>query len=382
MQDWFGLEFAYMWVWSLLSSKVARGQRKVPQPMPEVPINSSEVPRQLPSIIEIKRVIPKHCFKSNLCKSFYYVVKDFAIIAVLYGILLIAIKQPYISLRYAYYPLYWFLQGTMFWSLFVIGHDCGHSSFSNYSLINDTVGTLLHSFILVPFYPWKLSHRSHHKNTGNIDKDEIFFPIRQKDYKDDFHPYYPFFGFGASWFSYLCIGYLPRRKCHFNVFERLFEGHVIGCILSLIGMACWILCLIWFGRHFGFFTLLIHYGAPVFVFASWLVLVTFLHHSDTGVPWYANEVWDNVKGQLSTIDRNYGWAHDLTHNIGTHQIHHLFTKIPHYNLEEATKHFRKSFPHLVRISEEAILPSAFRIFDVYTKQRHIGNNTKVHIFRQ
>ena len=34
-------------------------------------------------------------------------------------------------------------------------------------------------FIMVPYYPWKLSHRHHHKNTGNIDKDEIFYPVRE-----------------------------------------------------------------------------------------------------------------------------------------------------------------------------------------------------------
>ena len=66
----------------------------------------------------------------------------------------------------------------MFWALFVLGHDCGHGSFSTSSLINDLTGNLLHGFILVPYYPWKVSHRHHHKNTGNIDKDEIFYPVR------------------------------------------------------------------------------------------------------------------------------------------------------------------------------------------------------------
>jgi omega-3 fatty acid desaturase (delta-15 desaturase) len=39
----------------------------------------------------------------------------------------------------------------------------------------------LNSTFQVPFYPLKLSHQHHHKNTGNIDKDEIFYPIRQKE---------------------------------------------------------------------------------------------------------------------------------------------------------------------------------------------------------
>jgi omega-3 fatty acid desaturase (delta-15 desaturase) len=39
----------------------------------------------------------------------------------------------------------------------------------------------LNSTFQVPYYPWKLSHQHHHKNTGNIDKDEIFYPIRKKE---------------------------------------------------------------------------------------------------------------------------------------------------------------------------------------------------------
>jgi omega-3 fatty acid desaturase (delta-15 desaturase) len=50
------------------------------------------------------------------------------------------------------------------------------------------------------------------------------------------------------------------------------------------------------------------------------------------VPWYADSEWNNVKGQLSTVDRNYGHVHSVIHSIGTHQIHHLFTKVPHYHL--------------------------------------------------
>ena len=50
------------------------------------------------------------------------------------------------------------------------------------------------------------------------------------------------------------------------------------------------------------------------------------------VPWFAAEEWNNVRGQLSTVDRHYGPVHSIIHSIGTHQVHHLFPKIPHYHL--------------------------------------------------
>jgi hypothetical protein len=38
------------------------------------------------------------------------------------------------------------------------------------------------------------------------------------------------------------------------------------------------------------------------------------------VPWYAGKEWNYVRGNLSSIDRDYGIFHALTHNIGTHQV--------------------------------------------------------------
>jgi hypothetical protein len=67
--------------------------------------------------------------------------------------------------------------------------------------------------------------------------------------------------------------------------------------------------------------LLVQYFAPLLVFASWLVLTTFLHHHDeAGVPWFADDEWSYVRGNLSSVDRSFGTVLDeLTHNIATHQ---------------------------------------------------------------
>uniref|UniRef100_A0A0A9GBV4 Omega-3 fatty acid desaturase n=1 Tax=Arundo donax TaxID=35708 RepID=A0A0A9GBV4_ARUDO len=65
----------------------------------------------------------------------------------------------------------------MFWALFVLGHDCGHGSFSDSGLLNSVVGHLLHSFILVPYNGWRISHRTHHQNHGHIERDESWHPV-------------------------------------------------------------------------------------------------------------------------------------------------------------------------------------------------------------
>ena len=39
--------------------------------------------------------------------------------------------------------------------------------------VNDGVGLVVHSLLLVPYYSWKHSHRRHHSNTGSLAKDEV-----------------------------------------------------------------------------------------------------------------------------------------------------------------------------------------------------------------
>ena len=342
--------------------------------------SSSKVSQESPSfpaITDIKKILPKHCFQSSLRVSLYYVLKDLSIILVLYGSILVAERYSYMQLLWT--PFYWFFQGTMFWAVFVLGHDCGHGSFSRYPLLNDIIGNVLHTLIMVPYYPWKLSHKHHHKNTGNMDKDEIFYPIREKDKCHDIKVY-PLFGFGLSWFMYVLKGYPPRPAKHVNPLDPMFRSHTTWCSASVASITLWSIVLWKYWASMGLWALMSHYLIPVFVFASWLVMVTFLHHNDIGLPWYSDKTWGNVKGQLSSVDRDYGWAHHLTHNIGTHQIHHLFIMIPHYHLEEANAAFKKHFPELSRICPDPILPSFVKMFKVFVAQRFVPDDAKTHVY--
>jgi omega-6 fatty acid desaturase (delta-12 desaturase) len=73
----------------------------------------------------------------------------------------------------------------------------------------------------------------------------------------------------------------------------------------------------------------------------WLVLITFLQHTDPLLPHYRSEEFTFPRGALATLDRNLlgdlgsfmGWiGATVTHGISeTHVAHHVSSKIPHYN---------------------------------------------------
>jgi fatty acid desaturase len=71
----------------------------------------------------------------------------------------------------------------MFWALFVVGHDCGHQSFSSSQKLNNLIGNIVHSSILVPYHGWRISHRKHHTNHGHVENDESWHPMNKSLYE-------------------------------------------------------------------------------------------------------------------------------------------------------------------------------------------------------
>lgn len=84
-----------------------------------------------------------------------------------------------------YLPLinfYGFSQGIVFTGLWILAHECGHSAFSRHGVVNDTIGWVLHSSLLTPYFSWKSTHRRHHIYANNIEKDHNYVPTRRNEY--------------------------------------------------------------------------------------------------------------------------------------------------------------------------------------------------------
>ncbi|KAL6597534.1 hypothetical protein ACP70R_046974 [Stipagrostis hirtigluma subsp. patula] len=302
---------------------------------------------------DVRAAVPAHCWRKCPWRSLSYVVRDVAVVA---GLAVAAAAAD----SWAVWPLYWAAQGTMFWALFVLGHDCGHGSFSDNAMLNSVVGHLLHSFILVPYHGWRISHRTHHQNHGHIERDESWHPITEKLYKQletrtkklRFTVPFPLLAFPV----YLLYRSPGKEGSHFLPSSPLFSPKERGDIM--VSTTCWCIMLaslLAMACTFGPLQVLKMYGVPYLVFVMWLDLVTYLHHHGhhDALPWYRGEEWSYLRGGLTTVDRDYGWINNIHHDIGTHVIHHLFPQIPHYHLVEATKAARPVLGRYYREPEKS-----------------------------
>ena len=50
-------------------------------------------------------------------------------------------------------------QGAVCTGVWVIAHECGHQSFSKWQNVNDAVGLVLHTALLVPYYSWYVTQQ-------------------------------------------------------------------------------------------------------------------------------------------------------------------------------------------------------------------------------
>jgi omega-3 fatty acid desaturase (delta-15 desaturase) len=321
---------------------------------PNLVNNTKTQKTELPfTLQDLKSAIPPECFEPSVGRSLAYFFLDIGMIAGLYAI------AAHLDSWY-FYPFFWLAQGTLFWSLFVVGHDCGHGSFSKSKWLNNLIGHLSHIPILVPYHGWRISHRTHHANTGNIDTDESWYPVTESKYNE------------MAWYEKLFRFYVPlisyplylfkrspnREGSHFLPSSPLFRPSEKWDIIT--STTLWIAMVGFLGfltYQFGWLFLLKFYLVPYVIFVIWLDLVTFLHHTEPGIPWYRDEDWYFLKGALSTIDRDYGFINPIHHDIGTHVAHHIFLNMPHYHLKTATEAIKPILGDYYRVSNEPIWKS-------------------------
>ncbi|KAJ9083863.1 hypothetical protein DSO57_1030317 [Entomophthora muscae] len=307
---------------------------------------------------ELRDSIPAHLFERSALKSFMHLFMDFIACGTLY-LMATQLEGKHFLLQLLGWPVYWFVQGAFFFGIWVIAHECGHQAFSESRLLNNVVGTILHSALLVPYHAWRISHSLHHANTGHIERDQAFVPYRRSEFhKSALYEAVqesPIFILAKMAF-FLVIGWplylimhaggpsYGKYTSHFHPTSPIFRPNQGNLILEsdaalLVAIAIIGQCI----RVYSFETVGKYYLMPYLFNNAWLVMITYLQHTDVYVPHYEKSTWNYVRGALTTVDRDFGWFlnHAMNHITDSHVVHHIFSQIPFYNAIKATPYLKE-----------------------------------------
>lgn len=227
-------------------------------------------------------------------------------------------------------------------SLFMVGHDACHGSYTDRRWLNQLLGR----FVFLPSYHvyslWDLSHnRVHHIKTNLKGKDFVWLPLTKAEYE------------ARSWlgrliyriqrtplgmtFYYPLDIWIPRlifpRARHLDrprrvyTLDRLLVGAFFALQIAVIVLVG--------GSVLGIVCALV---LPWLVF-NWMIgFVIYFNHTHPDVPWFANaDEWSFYDGTISgTVRLKFpAWSMTFASNIMDHVAHHLDPRIPLVNLRAA-----------------------------------------------
>ncbi len=326
--------------------------------------------KDIPSIKEFKDVIPDHYFRCDTIISLKYLLQT-ALIQSL--VVAIGSSIPFTPKMIPIWIIYSLLSGTTAMGFWVIAHECGHGAFSKNKTLESITGYLLHSFLLVPYFSWQRSHAVHHRFTNNITNGETHVPLvikgngvtekvggekelhfsnslGKKNYGILQLVLHLIFG----WPAYLLMGstggvkygtsnhFWPIKPFSTSLWPSIWAKKVW---ISDFGVGLALLSIVYLISKYGLFPVIALYFGPLLVVNCWLVVYTWLHHTDSDVPHLSNTEFSFMRGAFLSIDRPYGRVLNfLHHNIGSsHVVHHVCPTIPHYHAKKATVLIEKAF---------------------------------------
>ncbi len=276
----------------------------------------------------IIQTLPPECFTKSPLRAWSGLF--FSVIAVSLGYVSLAFLPWYLL------PLGWIFTGTALTGFFVLGHDCGHRSFSSSIWVNDLVGHIMFLPLLYPFHPWRLKHDHHHAYTNMLGEDNAWYPFTSAEF-NAIKPYEQFFYRlirGKFWWigSIIHWGLL-----HFNadLYPEKQKSQVrfsAGLVIAFAAIAFPLII-----ATGGIFAWVNFFLMPWLVYHFWMSTFTIVHHTMPDIPFKFKEEWHAATDQLTgTVHCDYpAWVEWLCHDINVHVPHHISTAIPSYNLRKA-----------------------------------------------
>ncbi len=249
------------------------------------------------------------------------------------------------SLSYSYWLTFALslLNGFFVVRLFIIQHDCGHSSYFKNRITGDWVGRVLGVFTVTPYDVWKRAHNIHHSTSGNLDRREL--GDIDTITVDEYQALSRWGRFKYRFYRNPVILFLIGPSYIFLLTNRLPMGMMKSGAkywFSALGTNAAILTLLAIIVYFGGWMPLLLIFLPSTVMGATIgVWLFYVQHQFENTYWDRDENWNLHDAALHgsshyVLPEPLQW---LTGYIGIHHVHHMYARIPFYRLKEVLRDF-------------------------------------------
>ena len=233
--------------------------------------------------------------------------------------------------------------------LFILMHDCSHSSFVRPRRAERVLGRILGVLVFTPFAEWRHLHLSHHATSGDLDRrgtGDIWTMTvgeylaasraRRLRYRLARNPLLMLL-FGPLIVFVAGNRFPPRAASRERVLSVLYTDLAIAAIVAAAALTI------------GLEAYLAIQLPVLFLAGAWGIWLFYVQHQFEPSYWARGEEWSPEEAALKgssyyKLPKVLQW---FSGNIGLHHVHHLRPRIPNYNLQpclEATPRFRATRP--------------------------------------
>jgi len=224
--------------------------------------------------------------------------------------------------------------GVVILQWFFLLHDLGHDHFFSNTMINITAGHFSSLFCILPFFPWKYIHRTHHLWTGWKDKDPtmtIIIPREVPGWKKAIVNFC-----WKYWIPLFTLSFSFANFWNVKKLNKMFPQYKAKNLFSILWPALFHLLMIWW---FGFANYLHAYGLG---FLTFLVLCDpLLLSQHSSIPQNHSQGEKVPAFQFREQDqytRSLTFPHWMSKFVflgfNNHIVHHLIPTMPGYYLSE------------------------------------------------